>query len=87
MSANDPFRRRRAIETRASRDAEYHPHTPLGTGGEFDAIRRMLERWGPRARRIGDDAAVVTKELAGTPNLARLESCMPVPGEHGDAES
>lgn len=23
-------------------------------------IRRMLERWGPRARRIGDDAAVIT---------------------------
>lgn len=60
MTGNDPFRRRRAIETRASREPEHHPHTPLGSGGEFDAIRRMLERWGPRARRIGDDAAVVT---------------------------
>ena len=34
-----------------------------------------------------NNAAVVTKELAGTPDLARLEACMPVPGEHGDAES
>ena len=57
---NDPFRRRRAIETRSVRDSEYHPHTPLGGGAEFDAIRRILERWGPRARRIGDDAAVIT---------------------------
>ncbi len=60
MSAQDPFRRRRAIETRAVRNDEYHPHTPLGAGAEFDAIRRILERWGPRARRIGDDAAVLT---------------------------
>jgi thiamine-monophosphate kinase len=35
-------------------------HTPLGGGAEFDIIRRMLERWGPRARGIGDDAAVIT---------------------------
>lgn len=31
----------------------------LGEGAEFDAIRRMLARWGPRASRIGDDAAVL----------------------------
>lgn len=55
----NPLRRRRAIEPRTARDAA-HAHTPLGAGGEFDAIRRMLERWGPRARRIGDDAAVIT---------------------------
>jgi thiamine-monophosphate kinase len=35
-------------------------HTTLGSGGEFDIIRRMLERWGPRAKNIGDDAAVIT---------------------------
>lgn len=32
---------------------------PLGPGGEFDAIRTMLARWGDRARGIGDDAAVL----------------------------
>jgi thiamine-monophosphate kinase len=44
---------------RTTRDNRFQPHTPLGSGGEFDIIRRMLERWGPRARRIGDDAAVL----------------------------
>lgn len=60
MTGLDPFRRRRAIEPRSVRDAEPYPHTPLGEGPEFDAIRRALERWGPRARRVGDDAALVT---------------------------
>jgi thiamine-monophosphate kinase len=60
MRPEDPFRRRRAIEMRTPRDNRFSPHTPLGQGVEFDAIRRMLERWGPRARRIGDDAAVIT---------------------------
>ncbi|HTE46253.1 MAG TPA: thiamine-phosphate kinase [Gemmatimonadaceae bacterium] len=32
---------------------------PMGPGAEFDAIRQMLERWGPRAVGIGDDAAVM----------------------------
>jgi thiamine-monophosphate kinase len=32
--------------------------TALGPGGEFDAIRAMLDRWGARAVGIGDDAAV-----------------------------
>jgi len=45
---------------RTPRDNRFQPHTPLGGGSEFDVIRRMLERWGPRARRIGDDAAVIT---------------------------
>ena len=31
----------------------------LGPGREFDAIRQMVQRWGPRALGIGDDAAVV----------------------------
>lgn len=60
MTPDDPIRRRRAIEMRTPRDNRFSPHTPLGAGVEFDAIRRMLERWGPRARRIGDDAAVIT---------------------------
>lgn len=58
MNTDDPFPRRRAIETRTPRDSQ--PHTALGTGAEFDAIRRMIERWGPAAREIGDDAAVIT---------------------------
>jgi len=36
-----------------------HSHIRLGDGGEFDLIRRMLERWGARASGIGDDAAVI----------------------------
>lgn len=31
----------------------------MGPGPEFDAIRDMLRRWGPRARGIGDDAALL----------------------------
>ena len=60
MNNDDPFRRRRAIEMRTPRDNRFQPHTPLGPGREFDSIRRMIERWGPNARRIGDDAAVIT---------------------------
>ena len=33
--------------------------TALGPGGEFDAIRTLLDRWGARAVGIGDDAALV----------------------------
>lgn len=32
---------------------------PLGAGREFDAIRRLVARWGERAVGIGDDAAVL----------------------------
>jgi thiamine-monophosphate kinase len=60
MRPDDPYRRRRAIEMRTPRESQFSPHTPLGAGAEFDSIRRMLERWGPRARGIGDDAAVIT---------------------------
>jgi len=35
------------------------PHTPLGTGKEFDAIRAMVARWGASADGIGDDAALL----------------------------
>lgn len=34
-------------------------HLPLGGGGEFEAIRRLVSVWGPQARGIGDDAAVL----------------------------
>jgi thiamine-monophosphate kinase len=34
-------------------------HATLGEGGEFDAIRDLLNRWGDAARGIGDDAAVI----------------------------
>jgi len=34
-------------------------HLTLGPGSEFDAIRVLLERWGPRAVGIGDDATIV----------------------------
>lgn len=34
-------------------------HLPLGAGGEFDIIREIVRRLGPRARGIGDDAAVL----------------------------
>lgn len=35
------------------------PPLALGAGREFDLIRSMLARWGPRARGIGDDAATL----------------------------
>ena len=34
-------------------------NSPLGPGAEFDAIRSILRRLGPRAKGIGDDAAVL----------------------------
>jgi thiamine-monophosphate kinase len=34
-------------------------HVRLGPGAEFDAVRAMVDRWGPHARGIGDDAAIV----------------------------
>ncbi len=34
-------------------------HLAMGGGSEFDAIRAMVEEWGPRAAGIGDDAAVL----------------------------
>ena len=34
-------------------------HLPLGDGREFDAIRAMLEEWGPHAAGVGDDAALL----------------------------
>ncbi|MGQ0714015.1 MAG: thiamine-phosphate kinase [Gemmatimonadaceae bacterium] len=34
--------------------------TPLGPGREFDLVRALAERWGDRARGIGDDATVLS---------------------------
>jgi thiamine-monophosphate kinase len=34
-------------------------HLALGVGGEFDAIRGFIERWGAAASGIGDDASVI----------------------------
>jgi thiamine-monophosphate kinase len=34
-------------------------HLPMGEGREFDAIRELLDEWGPRAVGVGDDAAVL----------------------------
>lgn len=34
-------------------------HLSMGPGREFDAVRALLERWGPAAVGIGDDAAVL----------------------------
>jgi thiamine-monophosphate kinase len=59
VNPDNPLLRRRAIDARIPRDPHFSGHTPIGPGVEFDTIRRMLERWGPNARGIGDDAAVI----------------------------
>jgi thiamine-monophosphate kinase len=40
-------------------------HVAMGRGGEFDAIRAMLARWGALAEGIGDDAAVLVPPSDG----------------------
>lgn len=40
-------------------------HVALGPGGEFDIVRRMLDRWGDLARSIGDDAAILPPAASG----------------------
>ncbi len=60
MIPDDPFRRRRAIEMQTLRESRVSPHVPMGEGAEFNTIRQMIERWGPHARGIGDDAAIIT---------------------------
>ena len=51
----------------------------LGPGREFDAIRAMVERWGSRARGIGDDAAIITMPR-GDALVASVDSS--VEGKH-----
>ncbi|HRN54682.1 MAG TPA: AIR synthase related protein, partial [Gemmatimonadaceae bacterium] len=34
-------------------------HVAMGPGREFDAVRALLEQWGPAARGVGDDGAVL----------------------------
>jgi thiamine-monophosphate kinase len=60
MTPENPLLRRRVIEARVPKEPQFGTHTPIGQGIEFDVIRRMLERWGPNARAIGDDAAVIS---------------------------
>jgi thiamine-monophosphate kinase len=50
----------RADESRvAAARTKPHPHVTLGPGGEFDIIRRLVERWGDAAVGLGDDCAVM----------------------------
>ena len=35
-------------------------HAALGPGREFDLVRALVARWGPRAQGIGDDAAILS---------------------------
>src|SRR5690242_8458323 len=53
-AARAPGRRRTRVSGHPIPSGE-----PLGSGGEFDVIRALVERWGARARGIGDDAAIV----------------------------
>lgn len=46
-------------------------HTPLRDAGEFDLVRRMLERWKSTAHDIGDDAAIIF--AAGTSLVASTD--------------
>lgn len=50
-------------------------HTPLGPGAEFDAIRALLEQWGPFGRGAGDDAAVLDVP-AGQRLVASIDTCI-----------
>lgn len=59
MTQDNPLLRRRVIDARVPRETQFTGHIPMGHGVEFEAIRRMVERWGPNARGIGDDAAVI----------------------------
>lgn len=34
-------------------------HLAMGPGREFDAVRELLDQWGPAARGVGDDGAVL----------------------------
>jgi thiamine-monophosphate kinase len=55
---------------------------PLGPGAEFDLIRSLVERWGPRARGIGDDAAVF-RPTRGDSIVASVDAS--VEGRHFDS--
>lgn len=56
---------------------------PLGPGSEFDAIRRLLDRWGDLARGVGDDAAVLMVPR-GDALVASVDSA--IEGQHFRAE-
>jgi thiamine-monophosphate kinase len=46
-------------------DAPFRAHQTMGQGVEFDTIRMLMERWGPLAVDIGDDAAVLPRIASG----------------------
>lgn len=50
-------------------------HVNLGPGGEFDIIRRLVERWGSAARGLGDDCAVMEMP-PGTRLVATTDSSL-----------
>jgi len=52
--------------------------TPLGPGGEFDRLRAVFRRLGPRLRGAGDDAALITVDGA---RLA-LSCDLAIEGQH-----
>jgi thiamine-monophosphate kinase len=57
--------------------------TPLGPGAEFDAIRRMLGRWGNLATGVGDDAALL-RVPRGDVLVASIDSA--IEGRHFRAQ-
>jgi thiamine-monophosphate kinase len=48
----------------------------LGAGREFALVRAMVERWGPVAADIGDDAAVLPPPPSGTVRVISTDSCV-----------
>jgi thiamine-monophosphate kinase len=52
------------------------PHQALGAGREFALVRAMVERWGPVAADIGDDAAVLPPPPPGMVRVISTDSCV-----------
>ena len=57
-------------------DAELRAHQALGAGREFALVRAMVERWGPVAADIGDDAAVLPPPPSGMVRVISTDSCV-----------
>lgn len=51
-------------------------HQALGGGAEFSVIRRLVDRWGPLAADIGDDAAVLPPPPPGTVRVISTDACV-----------
>jgi len=56
-----------------------HGNEQLRAGAEFDAIRELVARWGPLARGIGDDAALLDVPR-GDKLVASVDAC--IEGQH-----